>query len=816
MSSSTPTRTKKQSAIADEIRRQATTLLGRRFEACDIDDRFRAVALAARERLLPLLIETDERVAEARAKRLYYLSMEFLVGRALDNNLVNLGLRDSFREALSGLDTRLEDVLAVERDAALGNGGLGRLAACFLDSLATLDLPGSGYGINYEFGLFRQQIQDGEQRELPDEWRAFGTPWQVERPSEAVLVPLYGRIEHGMDREGAYNPMWLDWRLVVGVPYDMPIVGYGGRTVNALRLFAARASTDFDMRIFNDGDYFKAVEQKISSETISKVLYPSDSKEAGRELRLVQEYFLVACALRDMLRRLDREGGSLNKLPERVAVQLNDTHPALAVAELMRLLVDENELSWERAWDITRRTLAYTNHTVLPEALEKWPEPLLAHVLPRHLQVIHEINRRFLDEVSTRHPNDYDRLRRMSIIEEGEVKNVRMVNLAVVGSHAVNGVAALHTEILKRDLLGDFHEMWPERFSNKTNGVTPRRWMLAANPELASLVTETIGSDWVRDASRLVALEPHLADAAFLERFAAVKRANKVRLAADIERVTRERVDPDALFDVHVKRIHLYKRQLLNLLHIAHRFLEIKAGREPKAPRVWVFAGKAAPGYWAAKQVIKLAHAMADLVNRDPDAKRFMRVAFLPDYSVSLAERIVPAADLSEQISTAGMEASGTGNMKLALNGAVTIGTMDGANVEIHEAVGDENIFIFGLSSDQVAALKRSPDYHPADRYENDALVRGAVDLICGPSLGARSGSPFAWILPALVFERDPYCHLMDLRSYAEAQDRADIAYADRLAWARMAALNTARNGRFSSDRTILEYAAEIWNLCAV
>jgi starch phosphorylase len=812
MSSTTqnPTRT----AVRDAVLRHAKYSLGREWTTLSADERFTACGLAVRDLLVERALETEARYERSEAKRLHYLSMEFLMGRALANNLVNLKLIELFDEALGELGESVTALSEHEPDAALGNGGLGRLAACFLDSLATLDLPGYGYGINYEYGLFHQRIDDGAQTERPDHWLADGTPWQIEKTAEAVVVPVYGRIVHDNDRVGQYNPMWMDWHVVVGVPHDMFVAGYGGRTVNALRLYSARASNEFDMRIFNDGDYMRAVEQKIHSETISKVLYPSDSQERGRELRLVQEYFLVACALRDITRRFTAKHDDWRRLPETTAVQMNDTHPALAVAELMRLLVDEQDLPWDVAWEATTNTLAYTNHTLLPEALERWPVPLFERVVPRHLQIVHEINRRFLDEVSTQWPHDYGRQRELSLIEEGDVKQVRMVNLAVVGSHAVNGVAALHTELVKRDLLTGFAELWPEKFNNKTNGVTQRRWMLCANPGLSELITDAIGDAWIRDAGELAGLAPLAENDAFVDEFARVKTENKARLAETISDLCHVAVDPSSLFDVQIKRIHLYKRQLLHLMYVVHQYLELKEeGRSPAVPRTHVFAGKAAPGYWAAKEVIRAVHAVAEVVNGDPDVAGALRVAFLPDYRVSLAEKIFPAADLSEQISTAGMEASGTGNMKFALNGALTMGTLDGANVEIRDAVGDDNIYIFGHRVEEIAEMKASRGLRAAEIYENDHRVRRVVDFLCQERLGSQADAPFSWLFPMLVTEEDPYVHLADMPSYIEAQSRASRDYLDGRAWTRRAILNTAYNGHFSSDRTILEYADEIWNL---
>jgi starch phosphorylase len=691
---------------------------------------------------------------------------------------------------------------------------LGRLAACFLDSLATLGMPGYGYGINYEYGLFKQEIDNGYQREKPDNWLAEGTPWQIARPDEACLVPIYGRIEHGVDRRGGYNPMWMDWKVLIGVPYDMLIAGYGGRTVNRLRLYAARSSRDFDMQIFNDGDYFKAVEQKIASETISKALYPSDAVVAGRELRLMQEYFLVACAIRDIVRSYQQSHDGFREFSARVAIQLNDTHPALAVAELMRILVDEKDLPWEGAWETTQASLGYTNHTLAPEALEKWPVSLLEKLLPRHLQIIYEINRRFLDQVAAAYPGDVERQRRMSLIEESTPKQVRMANLAIVGSHSINGVSTIHTDLIKTSLAPEFYQLWPERFNNKTNGVTQRRWLLKANPELAKLLNATIGEDWITDLERLRELEKWAAQPGFQAEFQRVKRLNKERLASLINDSLRVKVDPDSLFDIQVKRIHAYKRQLLNVLHIIDEYLSlIEDARPPAVPRTYVFAGKAAPGYIMAKRIIKLIHNVSRVVNNDPRAKQWIKVVFIPDYRVSLAEKIIPAADLSEQISTAGKEASGTSNMKFALNGALTIGTLDGANIDILEEVGLENIFIFGLKAGEAQTLRRQRSYRPRDYYHRHTRVKRVVETFHSNLFCPQEPDLFAWIYEALLDENDEYFHLADLPAYLEAQKYAGAAFTDREAWTRMAILNVARIGKFSSDRAVTEYAREIWDI---
>ena len=669
-------------------------------------DWYRATALVVRDMLVEKMLATRLRFDRNNSKKLYYLSLEFLIGRSLENNLFNLGIIDTCRDFLAENGIDLQTLFDEEPDAALGNGGLGRLAACFLDSLATLDLPGYAYGINYEYGLFRQEIRGGYQVERPDAWQREVSPWLVPRPEQSCRIPVYGRIEHRIDKKGEYNPIWVDWRVLVGVPYDLPIAGFGGRTVNFVRLYSAGASDEFDMQIFNAGDYMKAVEQKMLSETISKVLYPSDAVAAGRELRLLQEYFFVACAVHDIVQGFVARGEDFNDFSSQVAIQLNDTHPTLTIAELMRVFIDEYDLEWPEAWEITRGTVAYTNHTLLPEALEKWPVSLLERVVPRHLQIIYEINRRFMADAREVWPDDPERLKRVSIVQEGYESQVRMAHLAIVGSHSVNGVSALHSELVKTRLVPEFYELWPEKFSNKTNGVTQRRWLLMANPGLANLLDATIGTGWETDLAQLSAIEKFADDAEFQRRFRAIKRANKERLARIVNRIAAVDIDPAAVFDIQAKRIHEYKRQLLMALGIVHEYLElVDDGVEPAVPRSYLLAGKAAPGYWAAKMIIKLINSLGDVINNDPKTRELIKVAFLPDYRVSLAEKIIPAADVSEQISTAGREASGTGNMKFAMNGALTVGTLDGANIEIQAAVGAENIFIFGLTAEEIEDL---------------------------------------------------------------------------------------------------------------
>jgi starch phosphorylase len=783
-----------------------------RTQLCEADW-YKAVSLAVRDLTVERMVATRSAFDRADAKRVYYLSMEFLVGRSLDNNLANLELTQRCRQMLSRQGIDLDRILEYEPDPALGNGGLGRLAACFLDSMASLGIPGYGYGINYEFGLFKQEIDNGYQLERPDQWEPAYSPWLIARPEEACLVPLYGRVEKSIGRAGNYNPRWLDWRVIIGVPHDLPIVGYGGRTVNLLRLYSARASEYFDIRIFNEGDYFKAVEQKIISETISKVLYPSDSMAAGRELRLQQEYFFVACAIRDIVYQYLRLNKGFGAFADKVAIQLNDTHPALAIAELMRLLVDECDVNWDDAWRTTQATCAYTNHTLMREGLERWPVEMLEHTLPRHLEIIYEINRRFLADVAVIAPRDDERIGRMSLIEEGAERQVRMAHLAVVGSHCVNGVSELHSELVRTRLVPDFSGMWPERFNNKTNGVTQRRWLLEANPGLAQLISANIGSGWITDLEKLRELEGCARRSGFLESFAAVKRSNKAALAAYIEKVSRVSIDPQSLFDVQAKRIHEYKRQLLLALAIINDYFAIvEDGLMPDVPRAHIFAGKAAPGYWAARMIIKLLNSLAEVINHDPATRGLLKVAFVPDYKVSVAQKLVAAADLSEQISTAGTEASGTGNMKFAMNGALTIGTLDGANIEILQEVGKDNIYIFGMTAAEIENLNQSRDYQPRDIYERDSRVRRVLDALADDRFCAAEPGLFKWVYDSLLGS-DRYFHLADFASYLAARDRVWRDYSHHQVWLEKTVLNVARMGRFSSDRTIAEYAAEIWGI---
>ncbi|MFZ5495300.1 MAG: glycogen/starch/alpha-glucan phosphorylase [Verrucomicrobiota bacterium] len=797
------------------IRRHLVSTLARHDGSASPHDWWVATALAVRDTIHERMIATQAVHNAENVRRIYYFSLEYLMGRLFGNNLLATGMLDTARAALESLGQDFDKIRDAEVDMGLGNGGLGRLAACFLDSFATLDYPALGYGIYYEFGLFRQQFVNGHQVEHPDNWIRFGNPWEVVRPEYTQQIQVYGRVENVFDDRGNYRPRWVGTKTILGVPHDIPTAGYGTKTVNLLRLWASQSTEDFDLAAFNRGGYFEAVREQTTAETVSKVLYPNDKTENGKELRLLQQYFFVACSLRDIIRRhLRNPANSWANFADKVAVQLNDTHPAISVVELTRILVDEQGMTLDAAWEIVTRTFAYTNHTLLPEALEKWSVGLFEKVLPRHLQLIYEINARLLQTVEARWPGDNDKKRVCSLIEENGHKQVRMANLAVVGSHTVNGVAALHTALLKKDLFPEFDALYPGKFQNKTNGITPRRWLLKCNPRLSELITRRLGHDrWVRDLDLLRGLEKAAGDAAFQQEFMAVKRANKVELAAVIKAECGVDVSPDALFDVQIKRLHEYKRQHLNLLHIIalYRRLLQNPGLDI-VPRVFVFAAKAAPGYDLAKNIIRAINVIGARINADPRIGGKLKVAFLPNYRVSLAEKIIPAADLSEQISTAGKEASGTGNMKLALNGALTIGTLDGANVEIREEVGEENIFIFGLTVEQVAELW-AKGYNPWHYYNADEELRAVIDWLGSDYFIPGEHGAFAAVHHSLLQGGDPYLLLADFRSYSDTQVRVDATYRDPTRWARMAILNTARMGKFSSDRTIREYADEIWKL---
>ncbi len=806
-------------SIKQSILQHLTYTLARDEGGATPRDWFWATSMAVRDRVLDRLIETQSLHNSKNVRRAYYLSLEYLMGRLLISTLQNTGEYDHAQQALAELGVSWEPIRRAEDDMGLGNGGLGRLAACFLDSMATLDLPAIGYGINYEFGLFRQAFdENGNQIEHPDSWMLDGTPWEISHPENSQTIQLYGEVENIFDDSGNYRPMWVNTQELVGMPYDIPIPGYGTKTVNILRLWSSHATEPLDLTKFNEGGYVEAVREKATRETVSKVLYPNDKTENGKELRLVQQYFFVACSLRDMIRRHFRaNGNSWDNFADKVTVQLNDTHPAIAVAELMRLLVDDERLEWDRAWDIVTSTFAYTNHTLLPEALEKWGVSLFERVLPRHLQIIFEINRRHLENVADKWPGDLEKLQACSIVEEGGEKQLRMAHLAVVGSHAVNGVAALHTVLLKANLFPQFDELFPGKFRNKTNGITPRRWLLDCNPRLAELITATLGHEnWVRDLDQLQDLVPHADQNAFQQKFMAIKRQNKVGLARLIQEACGVEVSPDALFDVQIKRLHEYKRQHLNLLHIIALYRRLLQNPDlDVVPRVFVFAAKAAPGYELAKNIIRAINVIGTHINNDTRINGKLKVVFPPNYRVSLAERIIPASDLSEQISTAGKEASGTGNMKLALNGSLTIGTLDGANVEIREEVGEENIFIFGKTVEEVEALN-GHGYNPYDCYYADDELRAVVDWLGSDYFTPGEHHAFAPLHHTLLDGGDPYKVLADFRSYSDAQLAVDAAYRDQKRWARMAILNTAKVGKFSSDRTISEYAEDIWKLSPV
>ena len=799
------------------IQRHLVSTLARHTGSATPRDWWVATALAVRDAIHERMIATQAVHNQNNVRRVYYFSLEYLMGRLFGNNLLATDLYEAARSALASLGQDFDTVRESEVDMGLGNGGLGRLAACFLDSLATLDYPALGYGIYYEFGLFKQAFVNGHQVEHPDNWMIFGDPWEVVRPEYTVEVRLYGRVDNVFDDRGNYRSRWVDTKTILGVPHDIPTAGYGTKTVNLLRLWASKATEDFDLAAFNSGGYVEAVREKAVGETVSKVLYPNDKTENGKELRLVQQYFFVACSLRDILRRHFRTpGNSWENFASKVAVQLNDTHPAIAIVELMRILIDEHNIAWDPAWQIVTKTFAYTNHTLLPEALEKWGVPLFERVLPRHLQIIYDINAGLMQSVESQWPGDNHKKRVCSLIEENGGKMVRMANLAVVGSHSVNGVAELHTMLLKKHLFPEFDALYPGKFQNKTNGITPRRWLLKCNPRLSTLITEKIGGGWARDLDQLRKLERFAGDAAFQREFMAIKRANKVELAAVIKSECGIDVSPEAMFDVQIKRLHEYKRQHLNLLHIIALYRRLLQRPDLDAvPRVFIFAAKAAPGYDLAKNIIRAINVIGARINADTRLNGKLKVAFLPNYRVSLAEKIIPAADLSEQISTAGKEASGTGNMKLALNGSLTIGTLDGANVEIKEEVGDENIFIFGMTVEEVEAL-RSRGYNPWDFYHGDEELRAVVDWLGSDYFTPGEHHAFGAVHHSLLHGGDPFMVLADFRAYCDCQARIDEVYRDPTRWAKMAILNTARMGKFSSDRTIREYAKEIWKLSAV
>jgi starch phosphorylase len=786
---------------------------GRRPEIATPNDWYMAVAYTVRDRMLDRFITALEGFWNPKIKFACYLSAEFLMGPHLGNNLLNLGITSQMRDAVKELGLDPDDLLAQEEEPGLGNGGLGRLAACYMDSLASLSVPAIGYGIRYEFGIFDQEIRDGWQVEKTDKWLRLGNPWEICRPEVSYVVNFGGYTQQYLEDNGCFRVRWVPHRVVRGIAYDTPVSSYRGDMVDLLRLWKSEAVESFDFEAFNVGDYYKAVDQKVISETVSKVLYPNDEPEIGKTLRLAQQYFFVSCSLQDMIRiHLLREQ-KLETFHESFAIQLNDTHPSIAVAELMRLLLDEHRMDWDKAWKITQQSMAYTNHTLLPEALEKWPLPLFSHSLPRHLEIIYEINRRFLDEVRLRYPGDDERAARLSIIDESGEKYVRMAHLASVGSHRINGVAALHSDLLTKTVLKDLYDMYPDRFVNVTNGVTPRRWIALSNPGLAELLTAKIGDQWVKHfEDEIRKIEPFADDPGFRKEWAGIKRGNKSRIAAIIRDRTGVVPDPDSLFDIQVKRIHEYKRQHLNVLHIITLYNRIKRspGQEI-VPRTFIFGGKAAPGYFMAKLIIKLINSVADVVNNDRDVGGRLKVVFFPDFNVKNAHNVYPAADLSEQISTAGKEASGTGNMKFSMNGALTIGTLDGANVEIREEVGTENFFLFGLTAEEVHDL-RTKGYSPRGYYESNPNLREAIDQIGSGHFSRGDAQLFRPLVDSLL-NHDPFLLLADYQSYIECQDRVSSAYRDQDQWVRMSILNVARMGKFSSDRSIREYCEHIWKI---
>jgi starch phosphorylase len=800
-------------SIAEDFLRYFNRTLGRDKHNSAGHYLYEALAYTVRDRLMERWKNTRFAYEEKDARRTCYLSLEFLMGRALGNAMLNLGITDPVTRALHELGLELEEVAVSEHDAGLGNGGLGRLAACFLDSCATLQLPVLGYGLRYEYGMFRQEISNGHQVEEPDHWLRDGNPWELERPEFTQRIHFGGHTEHHREDDGALHVHWVSTHDVLAVPYDIPVPGYGNDTVNSLRLWKSTATDEFNLEEFNAGDYAEAVAAKNAAEHITMVLYPNDASENGKELRLRQQYFLASASLKDVMRRWIRiNGRNFYDFTDKHCFQLNDTHPSIAVAELMRLLVDEHHIDWNRAWGMVTRSTAYTNHTLLPEALEKWPVHMFRNLLPRLLEIIYEINARFMAEVAHRWPGDTDRLRRMSIIEERDVPMVRMAYLAIVGSFSVNGVAELHSRLLKEGLFRDFYELWPHKFNNKTNGVTQRRWLKMCNPGLGALITEHIGEEWVTDLGQLHRLVPHAEDAGFRRRWREVKHANKQRLAALVANECGVRLDTGALFDVQVKRIHEYKRQLLNVLHVIHLYRRIKRGDVAGwTPRCVLIGGKAAPGYAMARLIIKLINNVAGTINSDPDVDDLLKVVFLPNYRVSTMEVIAPGAELSEQISTAGKEASGTGNMKLMMNGAITIGTLDGANIEIRDEVGEENFFLFGLTAEEVAAMRK--DYRPAQIIEADADLKGVIQLLRSGYFNQLEPGLFDPVIASISRADDPWVTAADFRSFVDAQVRVAEAYREPDRWTHMSILNVAASGRFSTDRTMIEYNRDIWKL---
>ena len=808
--------TRSVAEMKDAILRHLETSLARAREVASLRDWWVATSLAIRDYTMKRFIKTMERQNDADARRIYYMSLEYLVGRLTEDTLVNINMLDTTKKALEDLGLKFESVINAEVDMGLGNGGLGRLAACFQDSLATLDYPAVGYGIRYEFGLFTQSFKDGRQVESPDNWLRYGSPWEIVRPEYTMKIGVGGKVENSVNDKGDWTPVWKPQGELLGVPWDIPVVGYGAKTVNYLRLWESRATNELDLNAFNEGGYAQAVHQKAMSETISKVLYPNDKTENGKLLRLMQQYFFVSCSLQDIIRRYLANHKDWSKFADKVVIQLNDTHPAIAVPELMRLLVDVHGLKWDTAWGMCTKIFAYTNHTLLPEALEKWSVTFFEKLLPRHLQIVYEINARWLKQVAEKFPNNPQKQIALSIIEESSPKMIRMAYLAVVGSFSVNGVAALHTELLKSSVLRDFYEMSPEKFNNKTNGVTPRRWLKVSNPKLSELITSKIGSGWETNLDLLRGLEKYADNASFQKAFMDVKLDNKKKMADIIFKTCGVKVNPEALFDVQIKRLHEYKRQHLNLLHILTLYKELLHNPDMgMAPRVFLFGAKAAPGYDIAKNIIYAINKIGEKINNDKRIKDKLKVVFIPNYNVSSAMNIIPAADLSEQISTAGKEASGTGNMKLALNGAVTMGTLDGANVEIKECVGDDNIFIFGMTVDEVQQLK-GRGYNPWEFYAKNKKLKEILDWLVSDYFMPENPNAFMPLRKSILDWGDPFMVCADYQAYCDMQRQADKAFRDKKRWAKMAILNTARIGKFSSDRTITEYADDIWHLTKI
>lgn len=816
----------KDSAIISEIDKARLKLsiehyikyfIGKRASELNKDEALQAIALAVREFAMDKMYETMARYNKANSKRIYYLSVEYLIGRSLENNLHNLGLFDIIKNIkIDGMpDFSLEEIFDAEYDPALGNGGLGRLAACYLDSMASLGIPGFGYGLNYQFGLFKQKFENGYQIEQADSWLGENSPWLLSRPDRSVKIPLFGEVETFTNANGEKSYVWMNTQHLYGVPFDFPIVGYAGKSVNYLRLFSAKTDDELDINIFNEGGYIEAVKEKIQTETVSKVLYPSDAVESGKKLRLTQQYFFVSCAIQDIIRRYLEKSNDFKGLPDMVCIQLNDTHPAIAIPEMMRLLMDVHGQDWDTAWEITTKVFAYTNHTLLPEALETWPARLFSQMLPRHLQIIYEINRRFIEFAREKFGNDTAKLDKVTIVYgEGDKQIIRMANLSIVGSFSVNGVAKLHSELIKTSLVPEFYELWPEKFTNVTNGITPRRWLLHANTALAALITKSIGDEWVTNLDLLEGIEKFVDNKTFIKKFVDIKKQNKDRLSKRIFDSSGVIVDTDSMFIVHAKRIHEYKRQLMTILHVIGEYLAIiKDGVKPIAPKTYIFAGKAAPSYNFAKLIIKLINNVAQVINDDPRANTMLKVVFIPDYKVSVAEHLIPAANVSVQSSTAGFEASGTGNMKFALNGALTVGTYDGANIEIREAVGEDNFYLFGLREEQIHEMRTNNSYNPKAYYENSDYIKRIMNALNSNMFCEKDYVLLFKVIYEELLNRDYYFVLADLEAFTNAIHQAEKDYLDQNKWAKMAILNVARIGNFSSDRSVMDYAKNIWHI---